>query len=101
MRKIGITLLIVLTISCGNQTTYRPLVLSHDYENMEIVRPNKEGRTYCGDPKFNEYVSISLDDLADLALVLKNSKVPWWVRQIIEKKTGLKFKEYVRQLEQF
>lgn len=99
MKKIGILWLAILTTlssSCGNQTTYRPLLLAHDYKNMELVRPNKEGRIYCGDKEFNEYVSFHVDDLADIALVLKHAKVPWWVRQIIEKKTGMKFEEFKR-----
>lgn len=100
MKKIKTWSLIGLTIlssSCGNQTTYRPLLLAHDYKNMELVRPKKAGRVYCGDKEFNEYVSFHVDDLADIALVLKHAKVPWWVRQIIEKKTGMKFKEFKRQ----
>jgi len=81
-----LTLLCVLS-GCLSHTKYRPSIHGHDYLNQEIIEPKTYRRIYTGDPAFNEYVSISLDDLAKLALVLKNAKLPRKVRFIVERFT--------------
>ena len=80
-------LLMLLTtslVSCGSPTKYRPSIYGHDYIQREIVTPKTHVRISCGDREFNKFVSVSLDDLAKLALVLKEAKVPKKVRILIE-----------------
>lgn len=77
-------LLLASMVSCGSKTKYRPSIYGHDYMNMEIIKPVTFDRVSCGDPDFNKYVSVSLDDLSKLALVLREAKVPRAVRVIIE-----------------
>ncbi len=88
MKLTVIKLLLTLTIlcaSCGSTTDYRPSIYGHDYINREIITPVTFERISCGDKRFNEYVSVNLDDLAKLALILKHSKVPKKVRLLVEK----------------
>lgn len=82
--KLLIALTILLVSSCGSPTKYRPSIYGHDFVNREIVTPNTHVRISCGDRQFNKFVSVSLDDLAKLALVLKEAKVPKKVRILIE-----------------
>lgn len=51
---------------------------------MELVRPKKKGRISCGDPQFEMYASVHLNDLKKLALILKKAKLPRHVRIIVE-----------------
>lgn len=89
MKQIAMLLLIALTTSCGSsETTYRPVVYGHDYVAMEIIRPITFERVSCGDPDFNKYVSVSIDDLVKLATVLKNAKLPRHIRIIVEQYTS-------------
>ena len=76
--------LMILCASCGSDIKYRPIVLSHDYKNMELVKPNRQGRIYAGDPEFQEYASVHVQDIANIALVLKNAKVPWYLKHILK-----------------
>lgn len=82
MRQILLT--IFLISSCSTPTTYRPSIYGHDYVNSEIVTPITHERISCGASEFNRYASVSLEDLTNLALVLKYSDVPPEVRIIIE-----------------
>ena len=84
MKKIAILLLISLTTSCASSTTYRPKIYGHDFQDGSIIAPKTHERISCSEFRFNEYVSISLDDLAKLALALKNAKLPRHIRIIIE-----------------
>lgn len=70
--------------SCGSNTTYRPEILGHDYMRMELVKPKKQGRISCGDPQFEMYASVHLNDLKKLALILKKAKLPRHVRLLVE-----------------
>ena len=79
-----LTLLCVLS-GCLSTTKYRPSIHGHDYLRQEIIEPITYRRIYTGDAEFNRYVSISLDDLAKLAIVLKNAKLPRKVRRIVER----------------
>ena len=81
---IILTLLCVLS-GCLGHTKYRPSIHGHDYLRQEIIEPTTHRRIYTGDAEFNKFVSISLDDLAKLALVLKNAKLPRKVRRIVER----------------
>ena len=77
-------LLTLSTTSCSSNTTYRPKIYGHDYYTMTIIEPVTYKATYCGDPDFNKYVSVKLEDLTKLALVLKKAKLPIHIRIIIE-----------------
>lgn len=77
-------ILTILCVSCGSEVKYRPMILGHDYKNLEIIKPNRQGRIYCGDEEFNNYASIHTQDVANIALVLKNAKVPWYLRHILQ-----------------
>lgn len=89
-------LMILFVSACGSTTSYRPSIYGHDYKNMEIITPVTYQRISCGDPAFQRYVSVDLDDLRKLALVLKNAKVPKKVRILIEgfgKEVDQRFKQ--------
>ena len=93
--KLLTTLTTLLVLSgCLSHTKYRPTIYGHDYQNQEIITPTTHERIYTGSPAFNKYVSISLHDLAKLALVLKNAKLPRKVRFIVER-----FNKEVKQVE--
>ena len=77
-------LLTILLSSCGSTTTYRPSIYGHDYITREIITPVTHKRISCGDKDFNKYVSVNLSDLAKLAIILKNAKVPKKVRILVE-----------------
>ena len=79
-----ILLMILCVSSCGSSTKYRPEILGHDYKNLEIIKPKTYERVYCGDESFNKYASVSLKDLKKIALILKEAKIPWQVKVIVE-----------------
>jgi len=93
--KLLTTLILLCVLSgCLRSTSYRPTVYGHDYLNQEIITPTTHKRIYTGDPEFNKFVSISLEDLSKLVLVLKNARLKRKVRRVVEK-----FSKEVKQVE--
>lgn len=72
-------------LGCGSQTTYRPWIHGHSTLEEAIIVPQTKERIYCNEDRFQNYVSVSITDLQNLALILKHSKVPKKVRLIVEK----------------
>jgi len=84
MKLLTILTTCLILNSCGTNTKYRPSIYGHDYKAQEIITPITYKRVKCGDPEFNEYASVRLDDLSRLALILKYAKLPRKVRLLIE-----------------
>lgn len=83
--KLLIFLTILFVSSCGSPTTYRPWIHGHSTKDQAIIVPQTKERIYCSEDRFQEYVSVSIQDLQALALILKHAKVPKKVRIIIER----------------
>lgn len=59
-----------------------------------IIEPKTFKRISCGEPEFQAYASVSIDDLVRIATVLKNAKLPRHIRILVEQ-----FNEEVKKLE--
>ena len=84
MKRLATLTTFLIVSSCGSLTKYRPSIYGHDYRNQEIITPVTFERISCGNPTFNEYASVKLDDLVKLALVLKYAKLPFKVRVLVD-----------------
>jgi len=81
---LSISIAAVLLTGCGGSIKWRPNIYVHDYENKLILDADNN-KVACNSKEFNNYVSMSIDDLGELAFVVHNAKMPRKVRRKLKK----------------
>jgi len=78
VRLLLVTTVFLLT-SCGTRPIeFRPKIYAHDYISESIIYSYDDDlvEVSCSESGFEDYVSISIDDLVEIAWILKKAQMP-------------------------